>query len=227
MKREEGSPPAHLDCPGEEPPRAFVPAQPRSVADSKRIESLRFYTAARALEDLRRFPEAIRLLEKALAADPDSIPVLRRLSRINFALGREAEAIAYCQRVIANDPGDIETVGLLVEQYRDDPSLPPRRSSRMRSRIPSSTRPRPERFISNSSWVPFMKGRLRFDLAAACFAKVIDALDEKSNARLAPSELRRFLGADEGQAYLRFGRVFLQAKQYDQAIRAFRRGLVL
>ena len=55
---------------------------------------------------------------------------------------------------------------------------------------------------------------------------MVEALDDKSNVRLSPAELRRFLGTDEAQAYLRFGRVFLQAKKTDLAIKAFQRGLV-
>ena len=217
--------PGSYALPGEDPPKAFIPAQPRSVAARKRIESLRFYAAARALENLRQYPEAIRSLEKSLAADPEAIPVLRRLSRINFALGHEAEAITYCRRVIAADPGDIETVALLVDHYKDDPAAA---ETFLKNAL---SNPKLNKASTGALYLEFELGNiyeatLRFDLASAAYAKVLDALDEKSNARLSPSELRRFLGADEGQAYLRFGRVFLQAKKYDLAVRAFRRGLV-
>ena len=217
--------PGAYALPGEDPPREFVPAKPRTVAAQKRVESLRFYAAARALENLRRYPEAIRSLEKSLAADPEAIPVLRRLSRINFALGREVEAINYCQRVIAADPGDIETVALLVDHYKDDA---PAAETFLKNALKN---PKLDKASTGTLYIEFELGNLyegtnRFDQAARAFAKIMDALDEKSNARLSPSELRRFLGPDEGQAYLRFGRVFQQAKKYDLAIRAFRRGLV-
>ena len=216
--------PSAYALPGEDPPKAFVPAQPRSVADRKRIESLRFYTAARAQEDLRQYPEAVRSLEKALAADPEATPVLRRLSRINFALGREAEAIAYCQRVIAADPGDLETVALLIDHYKDDV---PAAETFLKSTL---NNPKLNKASTGALYLEFelgniYEGTLRFDQAAAAFLKIVDALDDRTNARLSPSELRRFLGTDEGQAYLRFGRVFQQVKKYNDAIRAFRRGL--
>ncbi len=217
--------PADYGLPGEDPPRAFVPAHPRSVEEQRRVESLRHYAAARAFEERRQLSEAIKTLEKALAGDPESIPVLRRLSRINFALGREAPAIAYSKRVIAADPGDIETVAFLVQHDKDD--LPA--AEAMLKGLAAN--PKLPRDSVGALYVQLELGNIyeatqRPDKAAACFARVVDALDEKTNARLAPSELRRFLGPDEGQAYLRFGRVFAQAKKHDEAIRAFRRGLV-
>ncbi len=105
-------------------------------------------------------------------------------------------------------------------------SPPPRRSSRTTLNNPKLNKTSTGALYLEFELGNIYEGTLRFDQAAAAFAKIVDALDEKSNARLSPSELRRFLGTDEGQAYLRFGRVFLQAKKYDHAIRAFRRGLV-
>ena len=113
--------PGEFALPGEDPPRAFVPAHPRTVEEQRRVEALRYYAAARALEDRRQFNDAIKTLEKALASDPESTAALRRLSRINFAMGRETPAVAYSRRVLAADPGDLETLALLVGHYKEDP----------------------------------------------------------------------------------------------------------
>ena len=217
--------PGEFALPGEDPPRAFVPAHPRTVEEQRRVEALRYYAAARALEDRRQFNEAIKTLEKALASDPESTSVLRRLSRIHFAMGRETPAVAYSRRVLAADPGDLETLALLVGHYKDDPPA----AEALLNEVAKNPK-----LVKNSVgalYVEFELGAiyeasLRFDKAAACYSKVVEALDEKSNARLSPSDLRRFLGNDEAQAYLRFGRVFLQAKKNDLAIKAFQRGLV-
>ncbi len=217
--------PAAYALPGEDPPKGFVPTHPRTVAESKRVESLRYYAVARAQEDLRQYPEAVRTLEKALALDPEASAVLRRLSRLSFALGRDGDAIGYCKRVIATDPGDVETIALLIDRYKDDP---PAAEAFLKQTLAN---PKLDKTATGALYLEFELGNLyeatqRTNQAAASFAKIMDALDEKSNARLNPSELRRFLGNDEGQAYLRFGRVFLQATKFDLAIRAFRRGLV-
>jgi tetratricopeptide (TPR) repeat protein len=217
--------PADFGLPGEEPPRPFVPARPRTVEEQKRVESLRYYAAARAYEERRQFGEAIKSLEKSLASDPTSTPVLRRLSRINFALGREESAVAFGRRVLESDPGDIETIELLVKHYRDDPAAA---ETLLRDVLKN---PKLGKNSASALFAEFELGNLfeaslQFEKAAASFSKVVEALDDRSNARLSPADLRRFLGPDEAQAYLRFGRVFLQAKKIDLAIKAFQRGLV-
>src|SRR5262249_25899399 len=65
----------------------------------------------------------------------------------------------------------------------------------------------------------------KVDKAADAFAKVIEALDDRSAVRLSPADQRRILGADEASAYQEFGAVFLEAKRYDLAVKAFERGL--
>ncbi len=217
--------PGDFALPGEDPPRAFVPARPRSVEDQKHVESLRYFAAARAQEDDRKFADAIKTLEKALASEPTSVPVLRRLSSLNFALGREEPAIAYSRRVFAVDPGDIETVALLINHYKDDQAA----AEALLTEVASN--PKLDKNSVGALYVDYELGNLyeatlRMDKAATAFAKVVDALDDKTNARIKPSDLKRFLGNDEAQAYLRFGRVFKQANKVDLAINAFRRGLV-
>ena len=202
-----------------------MPARPRTVEEQKRLESLRYYATARALEERRQFSDAIKSLEKALANDPDSPAVLRRLSRINFALGREEAGVAFARRVLEAEPGDIETVERLVKHFKDDPAA----AEVLLKDVLKN--PKLDKKSAGALYVEFELGNLyeaslQFDQAAAAFAKVVEALDDKSNIRLTPGELRRFLGTDEAQAYLRFGRVFLQAKKSDLAIKAFQRGLV-
>ena len=217
--------PADYGLPGEDPPRAFVPAKPRTVEEQKQVESLRYYAVARAQEERRQFSDAIKSLEKALASDPDSTPVLRRLSRINFGLGREDAGVTFGRRVLETDPGDIETLELLVKHYKDDPAA----AEALLKDVAKN--PKLNKTSAGALYVEFELGNLyeaslQFDKAAEAFAKVVEALDDKTNGRLSPSELRRFLGTDEAQAYLRFGRVFLQGKKTDLAIKSFQRGLV-
>ena len=217
--------PADFGLPGEDPPRAFVPAHPRSVEEQKRVESLRYYAVARSLEERRQFSEAIKALEKALAGDPDSTPILRRLSRINFGLGNEVAGVAFGRRVLETDPGDVETVELLVRHYKDDPAA----AEALLKDVAKN--PKLGKNSVGALYVEFELGNLfeaslQFDKAAEAFAKVVEALDDKHNGRLSPAEMRRFLGTDEAQAYLRFGRVFLQAKKTDLAVKSFQRGLV-
>ena len=62
--------------------------------------------------------------------------------------------------------------------------------------------------------------------AADAFAKVIDALDDKSANRLTGRDQLRVLGNDPATSYLKFGLIFLAAKRLEPAVKAFKRGLV-
>ena len=217
--------PADFALPGEDPPKAFVPAHPRTVEEQNRLESLRYYATARAQEERRQFGDAIKSLEKALVNDPDSPAVLRRLSKINFALGREEAGVTFGRRVLQSEPDDIETVDLLVRHFKDDPAA----AEVLLKDVLKN--PKLDRKSAGALFIEFelgtlYEGSLQFDQAAECFAKVVEALDERRSDRLSAAEQRRFLGNAEAQAYLRFGRVFLQASKTDLAIKAFQRGLV-
>jgi tetratricopeptide (TPR) repeat protein len=217
--------PADFALPGEDPPKAFVPAHPRTVEEQKRVESLRYYAVARALEERRQFGEAIKSLEKALAGDPTSTTILRRLCRINFGLSREDAGVAFGRRALETEPGDIETIELLMRHFKNDPAS----AETLLNDVAKNPK-----LVKNTAGALYVElelgnlyeGSLQFDKAAESFSKVVDALDDNSNVKLTPAELRRFLGNDESQAYFRFGQVFLQAKKIELAIKAFRRGLV-
>ncbi len=218
-------PSTDFGLPGEDPPKEFVPAHPRTVEQQKQVEALRYYAMGRALEERRQFTAAIKLYENALESQPDSTSVLRRLSLINFALGRDEPGVAYGKRALENEPGDIETIELLLRHFRKDPP------SAEALLVDIAKNPKLDKKSIGALFVEFELGNffeasLQYDKAAAAFAKVVEAIDDKTNSKLAPADLRRFLGNDEAQSYLRFGRVFLQAKQKDQAIKAFQRGLV-
>ena len=218
-------PPGEYALPGEDPPKVFVPARPRTVEEQKRVESLRYYAVARALEEGRQFSEAVKSLEKALVGDPNSTAVLRRLTRINFGLGRDDAGVAFGRRALETEPGDLETVELLVRHFKDDPAAAETLLKDV-ARNPKLAKNSVGALYVELELGNLYEASLQFDKAATAFSKVVDALDDNSVLKLSPSELRRFLGTDEAQAYFRFGRVFFQAKKPDLAIKAFRRGLV-
>ena len=211
--------------PGEDVPRPFVPAKPRTVAEQRRVEALRHYATARALEDRRQFREAIDELEKAQAADPESVPVLRRLARLNFALGRDDEAVGFAKKAIAADPADDETLGLLLGHYKNDPAA----AEALLGGVLAN--PKLGKDSAGALLVGFELAKIqaatgRFDQAGDAFSRLLDALDEAPGAKFTTAERRKILGNDEGQTYLEFAKVFLAAKKPDLAIRALRRGLV-
>ena len=212
---------------GEEPAGNFVPVKPRTVEDRKSVEATTAFAVARALEDRRSWSDAIGLLETALKAEPDSITVLRRLSRLCFIVGRTDAGIDYCKKVLAADPGDTDTIARLVNYYN-------------RRNEPTAAEAVLKDVLANPKLDPHSAGRvltnlelgklyssklLRIPSAADAFARVVEALDAPEAKKFHPSDLARILGGDEAAAYQEFGLVFLQAKRYALAATAFERGL--
>lgn len=211
---------------GEELPGEFIPLRPRTTEDREQIEVLRDYATARALEDRRRFSDSIELLEQALRKAPDSVAILRRLSRLNRARGNTDRAVEYSRRVLEADPGDSETLAFLFSHYlqkSDSVSA----EGLLKSVLANPTlEPNSASFLLASRQLAELYQRLQEPAKAAdALAKMIDALDEKAVNRLSPSELDLVLGDDPARSYMAFGELFVQARRYDLAITCFERGL--
>jgi tetratricopeptide (TPR) repeat protein len=217
--------------PGEDPPQPFVPIKPRTVEDRRLLEAASEYTAARALEERHALPDAIALLEKALEDEPDSVAVLRRLSRICFAVGRTEQAIKYSKQALEFNPDDTDTISRLVAFYT---------SNRRGSNAVAAEEllkgllgnPNLDKHSAGHLLAEYELGKLyanklqQPEKAADAFTQVVDALDERAANRLSPKDQRLVLGNDPEEAYLEFGDVFLAARRPELAIKAFQHGLV-
>ena len=214
--------------PGEDPPQPFVPLRPRTVEDRQRVEALTEFSVARAMEDRRNWTEAIALLEKALKREPDSVTILRRLSRLCFILGRTEPGIGYSRRVLESEPGDTETIVRLVNYYNNRRNEPAGAEAVLNDVLKNPKLPANAsgRLIAEYELGKLYAGKLQKpEKAADSFEKVLKALDDRSANRLSAADQRRILGGDEAAVYQEFGLVFLQAKRYDLAVKAFERGL--
>ncbi|OJW05642.1 MAG: hypothetical protein BGO49_22255 [Planctomycetales bacterium 71-10] len=219
-----------FDRPGSEPPRPFVPQAPQSVEDRKRVEAVRLYAAARALEDRRRFAAAAEALEEAYKLDPDSVAIARRLSRLYVGpLARPEQAVEFGKKALAADPSDTETLERLFEFYVDK-----RRDFRAGEALLREV-------LANPKLAEHAAGRIVawFELgrlyagplndaaqAADAYVKVMAELDDKESNKLTPADVQRILGPDPAARYLEFGLIFLAAGRDEPALKALERGLV-
>ena len=196
---------------GQDFPKPFIPAKPRSVEDGKRLEALQLFTAARAMEENRRFREAVELLEKAQIADPDSLPILRRLSQLLLILRKDDQAIAYSRKVLNADPGDTATLEQLVRFYVTRKNKPEDAESLLKEILanPKLVDKPGAVLLANHELGKLYAGTLnRPEEAADAFAKVVTALDDKTANKVAPADLKRILGAGEANTYLMYAQVF-------------------
>lgn len=213
--------------PWEDPVYPFVPLRPRTVEERKRIEAMKAYVRARVLEDERKLEAAIDLLKKALDDDPQSIASLKRLSRICFALNRGDEAERYGARVLDVDPGDLFTLRQMIARYS--------RSARSEAAIDllkkAEANPKLDKRSAAYLVIERDLGLLysirpdKIQETADAWTKVVEALDDKAANRFSVVEQRLILGNEEANTYLEFGVAFTRAGRFDQAIKAFRRGL--
>jgi len=222
------SEPENYALPGEDAPGRFVPKNPRSVEDQREIDALRDFSTARALEDQRAWSEAMELLEAGLKLEPDSVPILKRLSRLSFMRGKTEDGLRYAKRVLSTEPGDTDTIARLVTHYARKSDFPAIET--LLKEVLEN--PRLDPHSSGRLLALYELGRLyserlgREEKAAEAFAQVVDALDEKAANRLSPLDQARILGDEPADAYLEFGKAFAKTKQYELAIKAFQRGLV-
>lgn len=79
-------------------PAIFVPARPGTLDQKKELEVTELFAAARAHESRREWNEAVTLLEDCIKIDPDNAAVLRRLSRLNLALGKMDQGVGYAKK---------------------------------------------------------------------------------------------------------------------------------
>ncbi len=161
--------------------------------------------------------------------DPDSVAILRRLSRIYLgALGRPDLAVDFGKKVLAIEPADTDTLSRLVEYYNRKNDT----AGCQGVLKEVLTNPKLEAHSSGRLLAQFELGKLyseklnQPDNAAKAYAEVMAGLDDKTANRLSPLDLARILGNEPATAYLNFGMVFLEAKQDELAVKAFERGLV-
>ena len=98
---------------------------------------------------------------------PSRSPVLRRLSRINFALGREDAGGRATPRVLAGRPRrHRDARSCWSDHYRNDPAAARGPAQGGRPRTPSSTRTPSGPSTSSTSWARSTRRSLQFDKAA-------------------------------------------------------------
>ena len=211
---------------GEELAEPLVPLHPRTEKDRERLETLKRFVRARALEDRGRRSEALALLEDALKQSPDDVAILRRLSRLYLAGGRRARGLEYARKVLELEPDDADTLDRLMQDFerRNDMNGA---EALLRKTVES-----PKINKSGGSYLLAQRnlGLIYADKlnqpekAADALALVLAGLDEKAANNLSPVDQKRILG-EEAETYAKFGEIFFNAKRYDSAITAFRRGL--
>ncbi len=211
-------------------PEPFKPERPATSSERARTEAVSLFAAGRMKEQHEDYAGALRMYERALRFDPDSLPVLRQIVAVAFKLDRDAEAFRYALKVVELDASDArmlqQLAALLGARQEFDKALELARKALALQEDKKS-----------AGYIVLLMeiGRLAYltdqpQEAADAFAQVVDALDHPNDHGL-DSRLQKTLlegrGADgkalttADQTYQLFGEVFLAAGRPGAALAAF------
>lgn len=96
------------------------PVQPVAVAEEESVDtacSYAYYLWGKTAENNDRYDEALEMYEKVLFCDSNSSYVMRDLAFLLIKMGRNQEGIVWLEKIIENDPADIDTRSILARLY--------------------------------------------------------------------------------------------------------------
>lgn len=204
----------------EDPVEPLVPAKPRSVKEANLLESQALFATARFYQQRNKLPQALKLYQRALRYNPESLTILRQIVPLAFSLDRQAEAIRYALKVVELDPTDrlLPRLGaLLIERGDLAGALELFESAIEAGGIEKGT----AAYVATLAQMGdlyFMTEN--YEQAAECFAEVENALDNPEKYDLT-RRTRKVLLGDPGKAYERYGLAYLKAGKLKQAEAAF------
>ena len=99
-------------------PETLVPVHPETEADRSKIEALSLFAAGRTEEQRGHFATALRLYERALQHDRQSLPILRQIIDVRM-LNRKSEYMRYVLIAVELDPANLRLVFDLADQLQE------------------------------------------------------------------------------------------------------------
>jgi tetratricopeptide (TPR) repeat protein len=168
--------------------------------------------------------EAVTVLEKALALDPESLEVRRTLIPLYSTIGRDDNALTLCKHVIERDPFDLETAFQYSRLLRADGRPTEAIPILQKAASGKDAQERPERLLFLLSDL-FDLAEKKGDFAVAAKAQdaIIRTIHEKREQLLYGNGFGRDeLQASLARAYEGLGRACVKTKEYDRAVTAFR-----
>ncbi|MBN2474376.1 MAG: tetratricopeptide repeat protein [Pirellulales bacterium] len=200
----------------------LVPRQPRTEAETDRLEALALFAAGRMHERRYQYAEALRLYQRALRCDPQATTVAQAIVPLAFRLKRHAEAVRYALKAAEAEDADpllLQRLGAHLIEMRDFAG-----AARLYDKAAAAAET-PPTLLGARLWMD--AGRLlhvvqQYDQAAGYFARVRDALENPQQSGFDEEQRKRLLG-DPGETYNLFGECFLRANRREEAAAAFRK----
>lgn len=202
-------------------PEPLVPRTTRSEKQQNRIEALSLFSLARMHEQNEENAEALRLYQRALRYDPDSLPILREIIPLAFSLDHAAEGVRYALKAVELDPSDpllLRRLGVLLTERGEFAG-----ALKLYEKALSLAG---DKKAANYVMLRMEMGRLYFVTehykeAADSFAEVMDALAKPDGLDLKGTQAAAFAGEEGRKTFELFGEAFLEADMPDRAQAAY------
>ncbi len=188
-----------------------------------KLEALALFSAARAAELREQYSEALRLYQRALRSDPQSVQIARAIIPLAIHLNREGVAVRYALKTVDLeedlDPMLLRRLGVRLEEADDWAEALKlfERALALRAGAEQNT---PDDVILRKETGRLLAMTGKYKEAADCFALVVDAIDHPDKYALS-EEMQKVLLDDPGPTYTSFGDCFLQAGRIEEAREAF------
>jgi tetratricopeptide (TPR) repeat protein len=206
-------------------------SKPLTKEELKREEAEQLLRHARTLYGIAvfrqrhdRLLEAVSVLEKAAALDPESVEIRRALVPIYANIGREDQAMTLCRDILDRDPFDGEIAHQYAKLLKIDGKPAQAIPVLQKAVSAKSAADRPERLLFMlSDLCDLLEKQGDFAAEAKAQEAIIKTITEKRQDLLYGNGFTVVdLENSLARSYERLGRDRIQLKQFDQAVAAFR-----
>jgi len=207
-------------------PAPFVPKVPRTRSEEEQLDAQALFAAGRMHEQHQEFAQALRMYQRALRLNPESLPILRQLVPLAFNLDR-AEAFRYAMKALQLDPANQDLLRRVVADRIDKGDVTGAISlfrKALDAKVIDPTTPSYVAFQVQLGELYYLQKD--YPHAAECYAVVERAIVNPGEFHLNP-QMRRLLQDDAGRYLERIGMSYLHTGQTDKALSAFQKAQAL
>ncbi len=205
-------------------PQPFVPAHPKTEADSDRVEALSLFAAGRTHEQREEYADALRCYERALRRDGDSPAIVPAVLKAALRLKRYDEAVRYVLlpgKLGGADPLQLRQLGVHLTEQSDFA----RAVAVYEKALAACNRPALD-VVLRKELGDLCLAAGNYKRAAECFAKLLDAVEHPEKHGL-DEQVKGILFPDGAQSYQLIGECFLAADRPADAKAAFEKAAKL
>jgi len=203
-------------------PGLLRPKATRTEEEQDRLEAVALFAAGHSLERSGEEAEALRLYQRALRWDPQSVEVVRSIIPLAFRLKRHAEAVRYALKAAELEDADPLLLRRLGVYLTEEGNYPEALKLYERALTAQQGAKEDSRDLV---LLRMEMGRLyhlveQYPKAADCFAQVVRVLEQPKGSAL-DEKVRKLLLGEPGLTYNLFGESFLLADRPQEAVAAF------